>query len=79
MPAGQGADGTGSLQTVHVRHLHIHQDQIVVGALYHRQRLLTIGRRVYRQVDGTQQFLCHLAVDGIVFHQQDAFPRATLA
>mgnify|MGYP006879910606 CR=1 FL=1 len=66
------ADQGRAFKTVHDRHAHVHQHQVVAsgpGQLHGNQP-------VVRQHDAgalfEEEFPEHLPVDGVVFHQQDA-------
>src|SRR5260370_32086128 len=66
------SDLPGSLVAVHVRHLAIHEHDLVGNTLEGRQRLQAIGGNISAIAEGFQLFKRDLLVQGAVFHQQDA-------
>ena len=70
--AGQRADGARRLQTVHARHLHIHEDQVVAAATRLLQRLKAVVGDLHLQSDLGQEFHRDFLVDLVVLGQQDA-------
>ena len=69
--AGQRADLAGGIQAVERRHLHVHQHGRVVGGRGHLHRLQSIGGNVNPQAHGLEKRLGDLAIDRVVFGQQD--------
>ena len=69
-PARQGADSPGGLQSVHDRHLYIHQDQVVGSDACLGDGFLAVCRRVHTEVHSMEQFQCDLPVDRVIFRQQ---------
>jgi hypothetical protein len=67
-----GADGAGRLEAVHVRHLHVHQDQVVGGGASLVEGLAAIDGDIDGQLRAVQQVERDLAVDRVVFGQQQA-------
>ena len=58
-------------QTIHLRHLYVHQDQIVWLALQRFDDLLPVGGNVGLVAQATQDLQGYLLVDDIVFCEQD--------
>ena len=72
-----GADQARGRDTVHHRHLHVHQHQVVrclrlLRARHHVHRLLAVGGQIDQEVFRLQHFGGDLLVDLVVLHQQDA-------
>ena len=67
----QAADNAGGGQSVHARHLHVHEDQIVVAALDQGDRLAAIVGHVGAMAQLGQQPHRHLLVDGVVLGHQN--------
>ena len=59
-------------QAVEVRHLDIHQHQVVVVQAGHLERFAAILGHIDGEADAVQQFDGHFAVDGIVLSEQHA-------
>ena len=68
----QGANGAGGFEAVHVRHLHVHQNQRVSRRARLIQRLPAVGRHIDRQTGTVQQFQRDFTVDRLVFGKQNA-------
>ncbi len=75
--AREGPDRPRGIQAVHLRHLYIHQDQVVsdVGRL--GQGLAAVLRRIGGKAGGVDQFQGDFAIHGIVFRQQQVCPART--
>ncbi len=67
-----GSDGFGGINTVQVRHLHIHQDQGVAILLGQGYRLYTIVGQINLETDIFQQATRDFLIDRLVFRQKDA-------
>ncbi len=68
------AQQPGGGQAIHHRHLHVHQDQVVVGLGHHLQRDGTIAGDADIGADRPQQLQRHLLIELVVFRQQDPEP-----
>lgn len=62
----------GGRQSVHDRHLHIHQYQVEAGLCQLVQGLCPLNRQGDLVADRVEHGADHLAIGGIVIHQQDA-------
>jgi hypothetical protein len=69
---GLGSNLPGCLQAVHLRHLHIHQHEVVAIHAKLFEGYATGLRRVHGQTDCVQQFECYFPVYCVVLRQQDA-------
>jgi hypothetical protein len=72
---GQGADQARGLQTVHLRHLDIHQNQLVGGRLCFVQGFQAIDGNIDGQPGTVQQLKGDFAVHRVIFGEQDTRPR----
>ena len=61
------------LETVHLRHVAVHQYQIVRNGLQRTDCLLTVGRHISRKSHLFQHSLGYFLVYGIVLRHQDAY------
>lgn len=68
------AQQPGGGQAIHHRHLHVHQDQVVVGLGHHLQRDGAIAGDADISADRPQQLQRHLLIELVVFRQQDPEP-----
>jgi len=66
------ADHAGGLYAVQLRHLHVHQHQVVGQGFQRLQRLRAVSHRVGAQAQLFKDAQRHLLVGDIVFRQQDA-------
>ena len=66
------ADLAGSLQPIHLGHLHVHQDDVVVLPFQGLDGLQPVGSQVGAITHLTQQMYGQLLVEGVVLSQQDA-------
>ena len=48
------ANGAGGAQAIHDRHLHVHQDQVVILLIDHFNGFLTVDRKIGLQANATQ-------------------------
>jgi len=69
-PARQAADGARRVEPVRLRHLHVHQDQVVGAPLCHLQRFFPGAGDVDLQSHRPQQVERHLLIDDVVLGQQ---------
>jgi hypothetical protein len=76
--ARQAANRPGRLDAVHFRHLHVHQDQLVIAGAEHFHRFTPVDRNIGIQADGFEHVERHLAVDFVVLGEQQAGARAML-
>jgi len=65
------ANGPGGGQTIHYRHLHIHQNQIVMMILQRLQRFLTIRDPISTDTQLLQHGLQQILIHGHVVHHQN--------
>lgn len=71
--AGQLPYALGGLDAIHLRHLHIHQDQRVIVFLGHGQRPFAIFGKIHGKAeDFDDQFADNLLIDPVIFSDQDA-------
>ena len=75
---GQAAQGTGGRQTVELRHLHVHQDQVVEVLPGQRQRLQPIASHMHLHTGCAQQLGGHSLIDQVVLGQQHPGARQAL-
>ena len=61
------ADGSRGFQSIHSRHLHVHQDHVVAVLLGQIDRLLTIPRDLYNMTPILQNVGSQLLIRGVVF------------
>lgn len=71
-PFLQLSDQIVELQSVHLRHLYIHQDDIVVIVAHPVQRLFAIAGHIGLVAQLVQDGQGQLLVDGMVFRDEDA-------
>ena len=69
---GALADAGGCLQSIQLRHLHIHQHGIVLALLNLFHGLQPIFYYIHRETGFLQQHHRQLLVDRVIFRQQDA-------
>ena len=69
--SAQGADGGGRGDAVHPRHLHVHEDHVVVASLDFLHRLLAVVGEVDLVAELAQESGRHLPVGGDVIDHQD--------
>ena len=77
--AGQGPDRPCRRETIHLGHLHVHQDEVVVRCACLGQRLAAIDGDIDCETDGMQHLQRHLAIDLVVLGQQQACAGMRLA
>ncbi len=72
LASGQAADQSGCFNAVQLRHLHVHQNQVIGGrrGLFHR--LHAVFGQIHVQSGGVQQFKRDFLIDRVIFGQQDA-------
>src|SRR5207249_6678382 len=68
------ADGGGGLQAVELRHLDVHQDEVVGRGGERGERLATVRRHVGREARRLEQMERGQPVVGVVLDEQDAPP-----
>ena len=69
-PAAMGADRSCCRQTIHLRHPHIHQHQVVVGLRCRLHRLHAVGRDPRLRVELPQHHEHHHPVGGVILGDQ---------
>ncbi|EXI73037.1 MAG: hypothetical protein AW07_02969 [Candidatus Accumulibacter sp. SK-11] len=75
LPARTAADRPADVVAVHQRHLAIHQDRVMGAGARRDHRLRTILRQLDPATETFQDRRRDLAVDGVVFGDQDPRPR----
>ena len=71
------ADAAGGFQTVHHRHLHVHQDHVVLAGSYAGKGihdLLTVGADGAAGSPGLQQHLQNFGVEGVILGAEELHP-----
>ncbi len=68
------ADGGGCLESVHLRHLQVHEHEIDVLAEQRLGGFASVGHHQRRVAAALQQVLGQLPVDGVVLGHQHAQP-----
>jgi hypothetical protein len=71
-----GADAAGGLQTVHLRHLHVHEHQVVRAAGQHLQGLRAAPRHVRAVAEPREHVPRDLLVHRVVLDDEDGQPAA---
>ena len=74
-PAGNSTNGQRGFQTIHFRHLHIHQDGGVVIQCRQLHGLGTVFSEIRDQACFPQQNQCNFLVDRIILGEQYALAR----
>ena len=77
--AGQGANHPGGFEAVHLRHLDVHQHQVIALVTHLFHGLQTIPGHIGIQIDRQQEVQRNFAVDLLIIHQQDARTTVFLA
>jgi len=68
----QAPDRPAGLESVHDRHLYIHENDVVVGSFRHCHRLRAIFSDVNGETAKAQQIDCQLLIDRVVLNQESA-------
>ena len=71
---GHGPDRSGCLIAIHDRHLHIHQDGIIVSLfhlLHHLHRIRAVWSRIHDETGLFQDFLRNLTVEFVILYEQN--------
>ena len=71
-PARQRTNRDRCQQTIHHRHLDIHQDQIIRRLAGHLDGDLSVFGHVHPHTDGLQHLACHFLIDIVVLYQKNA-------
>src|ERR1700757_5349618 len=69
--AGNGTDGLGGGDAIHDRHLHVHQDQVVILFRNLLNRYGTVFRLIDEEMRILEQAYSDLTVEFVVLNQQN--------
>ncbi|MNC44661.1 hypothetical protein D3C75_935780 [compost metagenome] len=70
--AGRGTNTPGRLETIHLRHLYVHQHRVVLRCSQHRQRLAAVAGNFHQGTGSLEKLPGNLLVDFVVLRDEQA-------